>query len=382
MPLWRAKSCADGGMVFGGETMIIWDWKPWGLAWWMNHVLLASRRVSSCQATMLMPVYQRCCWLQETLIAMQQQNDTIQQQNEYFQTEVLRRLSEQQQHLMQQPVGQSSPQQTAAQMQQSQMLQQQLQQYENFQTEVMRRLSDVGADSPPLDTTAVRKDVHSKEKKVSPSFCKLNISKWLKRPSIIKQKMQKCTTAKPRKAPSSLRNTIEMTVAATLKNKETASSSVYYWSGTFVFSWGGYVMLFLHIYIYIHIVYRYSIFFPYDGMARRWRASLSIVLKSLFALHKSASSRCAMYLKFKHITWVLTWALSWVLETASLARQLTRSVTVCEHKSVKFRLAAVGSQVQRAPPCRHGRTDTLVWLRLICSCYQNKLHYYQQLHSG
>lgn len=53
---------------------------------------------------------------------------------------------------------------------------------------------------------------------------------------------------------------------------------------------------------YIHIVYRYSIFFPYDGMARRWRASLSIVLKSLFALHKSASSRCAMYLKFKHIT--------------------------------------------------------------------------------
>lgn len=90
---------------------------------------------------------------------MQQQNDTIQQQNEYFQTEVLRRLSEQQQHLMQQPVGQSSPQQTAAQMQQSQMLQQQLQQYENFQTEVMRRLSDVGADSPPLDTTAVRKDV-------------------------------------------------------------------------------------------------------------------------------------------------------------------------------------------------------------------------------
>lgn len=135
---------------------------------------------------------------------------------------------------------------------------------------------------------------------------------------------------------------------------------------------------------YIHIVYRYSIFFPYDGMARRWRASLSIVLKSLFALHKSASSRCAMYLKFKHITWVLTWALSWVLETASLARQLTRSVTVCEHKSVKFRLAAVGSQVQRAPPCRHGRTDTLVWLRLICSCYsyQKKLHYYQQLHSG
>jgi len=115
----------------------------------------------------------RIARLEETLIAMQQQNDTIQQQNEYFQTEVLRRLSEQQQHLMQQPVGQSSPQQTAAQMQQSQMLQQQLQQYENFQTEVMRRLSDVGADSP--------------------------------------------------KAPSSLRNTIEMTVAATLKNKEMES---------------------------------------------------------------------------------------------------------------------------------------------------------------
>lgn len=124
----------------------------------------------------------RIARLEETLMAMQQQTETIQQQNEYFQTEVLRRLSEQQQHLMQpMPSVTTSPNGTApVQLPQQlptqllQQLQQQLQQYENFQTEVMRRLSEVGVDSPKA-------------------------------------------------APSSLRNTIEMTVAATLKNKEMES---------------------------------------------------------------------------------------------------------------------------------------------------------------
>lgn len=122
----------------------------------------------------------RIARLEDTLMAMQQQTETIQQQNEYFQTEVLRRLSEQQQHLMQpMPSVTTTPNGTAPVQQQLptqllQQLQQQLQQYENFQTEVMRRLSEVGADSPKA-------------------------------------------------APSSLRNTIEMTVAATLKNKEMES---------------------------------------------------------------------------------------------------------------------------------------------------------------
>lgn len=122
----------------------------------------------------------RIARLEDTLMAMQQQTETIQQQNEHFQTEVLRRLSEQQQHLMQpMPSLTTTPNGTAPVPQQLptqllQQLQQQLQQYENFQTEVMRRLSEVGADSPKA-------------------------------------------------APSSLRNTIEMTVAATLKNKEMES---------------------------------------------------------------------------------------------------------------------------------------------------------------
>lgn len=71
--------------------------------------------------------------------------------------QVLRRLSEQQQHLMQpMPSVTTTPNGTAPVQQQLptqllQQLQQQLQQYESFQTEVMRRLSEVGADSPPLD---------------------------------------------------------------------------------------------------------------------------------------------------------------------------------------------------------------------------------------
>ena len=159
-------------------------------------------------------------------MALQQQNETIQQQNDYFQTEVLRRLSEQQQHLMQQPVGQST-QQTAAQMQQSQMLQQQLQQYENFQTEVMRRLSDVGADSPPLDTTAVRKDVSFQGEEGFAKFLQAQHLKMTERvhDQVFDELKNAPSSLLPRKAPSSLRNTIEMTVAATLKNKDIGAFS-------------------------------------------------------------------------------------------------------------------------------------------------------------